>query len=242
MKLWVARGSDSEKAKSEFDSAFDPFYRTEQIFLSSKVDEPVLSWERLQWWASVEQSIRDLISSPNNYTLRDVCFSPQTEPLPPSDASACVSQSLMGYLGDSLAGVSEATWASALDSCATTPAACLPGSGQPMSSKLLFGGVPNAVEDDDVVHASDARAVVVTYVVRNSLDPEIVARAEEWEATLGAFLVDLAVSAPRDFGVQIAYSTGLSLEEELNKSTNTDVPIVVLSCKLVVEKILATSR
>ena len=109
VKLWVAKGSESERAKNDFDESFGPFYRTEQIFVSvapaarktaadenselvadrwEPVDEPVLTWERLQWWASVEAAIRDLKSSPNNYTLADVCFSPQTDPLPPSDASA----------------------------------------------------------------------------------------------------------------------------------------------------------
>ncbi|KAL8293540.1 hypothetical protein RQP46_000241 [Phenoliferia psychrophenolica] len=259
VKLWVAKGSPSELAKAEFDSAFGPFYRTEQVFVYNApflkhfesdgiteedptalavaqpgaIDAPVLSWHRLQWWAGVEASIRELRSSPNNYTLQDVCFSPQTDPLPPADASACVTQSLMGYLGDSLQGVSESTWAATLDACATTPAACLPGSGQPMNPKLVLGGIPTSDDDaEGEVQASHARAIVVTYVVKNSLDPEVVKKAEEWEATLQQFLEDLAAptaKARKELGLQVAYSTGLSLEEELNKSTNTDVPIVALS-------------
>lgn len=259
VKLWVAKGSDSERAKTEFDQAFGPFYRTEQVFVYNApflkpleldddvaaddlapakpgaIDAPVLSWNRLQWWAGVESQIRELHSSPNNYTLRDVCFSPQTDPHPPADASACVTQSLMGYLSDSLQGVSESSWTATLDACATTPAACLPGSGQPMNPKLVLGGIPTADADEDgQVRASEARAIVVTYVVKNSLDPEVVKKAEEWEATLQRFLDDLAAptsKARKSLGLQIAYSTGLSLEEELNKSTNTDVPIVALSCE-----------
>ncbi|KAK4692400.1 hypothetical protein P7C70_g9137, partial [Phenoliferia sp. Uapishka_3] len=257
VKLWVAKGSESERAKTEFDEAFGPFYRTEQIFVYNapmprhfgldeevdqevevwtkrgSIDAPVLSWNRLQWWASVESSIRELQSSPNNYTLADVCFSPQTDPLPPSDVSACVTQSFMGYLSDSLSQVSESSWATTLDSCATSPVNCLPGSGQPMNPKLVLGGIPIAEEDEEEkVRASEARAIVVTYVVKNSLDPEVVKKAEEWEATLQEFLEDLADpsgEARMKYGVNVAYSTGLSLEEELNKSTNTDVPIVALS-------------
>lgn len=256
VKLWVAKGSESERAKNDFDEAFGPFYRTEQVFVSvapaarktaaaedeeivanrwEPVDEPVLTWERLQWWASVEAAIRDLKSSPSNYSLADVCFSPQTEPLPPLDASACVVQSMMGYFGDSLESVREDTWASNLNDCATTPAACLPGSGMPMNPKLVLGGVPARGKDEvdsSPLRADQARALVITYVVRNSLDPAVVARAEEWESTLQAFLIDLASpsgAARQNLGLELAYSTGVSLEEELNKSTNTDVPIVALS-------------
>lgn len=271
VRLWVARGSESEVAKEEFDESFGPFYRTEQVFVSlapelrrvegeeegewnatirasadwQVIDAPVLNWERLQWWASIEQQIRELRSYPNNYTLSSVCFSPQTDPLPPADSSACVVQSFMGYFGDSLKGVSEDTWARNLNQCATTPAACLPGSGMPMNPKLVLGKIPASVSDvgHDEVDASEgadgeeiradlARALVITYVVRNSLDEEVIARAEEWERTLQAFLIELADPmghAHLALGLELAYSTGVSLEEEINKSTNTDVPIVVMS-------------
>lgn len=257
VKLWVSRGSESELAKNTFDEAFGPFYRTEQIFVSvaprtsssssslstrgvakwEPVDKPVLNWENLQWWASVELSIRNLKSTPNNYTLKDVCFSPQTDPLPPLDSSACVVQSLMGYFGDSLESISEDSWSETLNSCATTPAACLPGSGMPMNPKLVLGGIPKSEGEGETgdqveLRASEARALVITYVVKNSLDLEVVAKAEEWEATLQAFLVDLAAptsKARSELGLELAYSTGLSLEEELNESTNTDIPIVALS-------------
>lgn len=123
----------SEVAKREFDNAFGPFYRTEQIFISvapppglattaqatttanwEPVDEPVLSWNVLQWWASVEEEIRNLKSYPNNYTLKDVCFSPSTSPIAPEDSSLCVVQSLMGYLADSLEEVDEHSWKNTL--------------------------------------------------------------------------------------------------------------------------------
>ena len=248
VKLWVAKGSESEVAKNAFDGAFGPFYRTEQIFVSvappkhllieggleanwAVVDEPVLSWRVLKWWASVEDDIRLLRSSPNNYSLSDVCFSPSTHPHPPIDSSSCVVQSIMGYFGDDISGESKETWADTLNSCATVPASCLPGSQMPMNPKLLLGGIPADKEEDSTIKADQARAIVVTYVVRNSLDPVVVARAEEWEWTLQAYLDALASPSGRaaELGLELAYSTGVSLEEELNKSTNTDVPIVVLS-------------
>ena len=51
----------------------------------------------------------------------------------------------------------------------------------------------------------------------------------EWERSLREYLQELSDKAPGEAGLQIAFSTGVSLEEEINKSTNTDVKIVVLS-------------
>ncbi|SGY29591.1 BQ5605_C002g01068 [Microbotryum silenes-dioicae] len=246
VRLWVPHGSTTERQKELFEYDFGPFYRTEQIFISRAptnlaveevqlmkwraVDEPVLNWEVLQWWAGVEKEIRGLQSERDNATLADVCFSPATEPERPVDASLCVTQSFMGYLADSLQGVSEETWANTLNQCATTPAACLPASGQPINPKLVYGKIPDG-EAGAIVRADQARALVVTYVVRNSLDKEIIAKAQSWEAKLLTYLHDLARhdgEAAR-LGLELAFSTESSLEEELNASTNTDVPIVVLS-------------
>lgn len=258
VKLWVAKGSEAARAKEAFEEGFGPFYRTEQFFLSvapnahsaqltpdedstnlaargrprwAPVDAPVLTFPVLQFLARIEASIRSLKSSPNGYTLSDVCFSPSTDPEAPDDVSSCIVQSPMGYFSDTLGGVSEDTWAERLNQCATTPAACLPPSGQPLNVKLVLGGVPEPAAAGDLLRADQARAVVVTYVVRNSLDPEVVARAEEWEASLKTFLGELSgpASEADALGLEVAWSTGLSLEQELSASANTDVPIVVLS-------------
>jgi len=74
-----------------------------------------------------------------------------------------------------------------------------------------------------------AEAMVATFVVSDSLDLEVKERAEEWETTLRAYLEKLSERAEEEAGVKIAFSTGVSLTEELNKSTNTDKNIVILS-------------
>jgi hypothetical protein len=63
---------------------------------------------------------------------------------------------------------------------------------------------------------------VATFVVSDSLDPEVKERAEEWETAVRAYLEKLSERAEEEAGVKIAFSTGVSLTEELNKSTNTD--------------------
>ncbi|KPV78649.1 uncharacterized protein RHOBADRAFT_47936 [Rhodotorula graminis WP1] len=244
VKLWVPQGSAVAREKARFDEAFGPFYRTEQVFLSAlpggpprevdgdgaededegsersqsawtPSDEPVLSWETLEWLVEVEDEVRALRSPDDEggVSLADVCFAPTVD--------ECVVQSPLGYLSNSLDGLGPLTWAAVLDDCAASPASCLPPFGQPLNPKLVLSVAPSRAPHD-------ARAVILTYVVRNSLDPHELARAEAWERTLAAYL--RALAAPRgpaaQRGVRVSWSVGTSLESELNAATNTDVPIV----------------
>ncbi|BGP45045.1 niemann-Pick type C-related protein 1 [Rhodotorula kratochvilovae] len=225
--LWVPEGSAVAREKARFDEAFGPFYRTEQVFFARLEggDAPVLDWDTLEWLVSVEDDIRALRSANGAIALADVCFAPTSESGTASSAEECVVQSPLGYFSNSLASLSPDTWASALDACAASPAACLPPFGQPLNPSLVLSRTsPSAA-----AHA--ARAAIVTYVVRNSLDAGDVARAEAWEAALAGYL--RALSAPGALaaqrGVKVSWSVGTSLEAELNAATNTDVPVVVLS-------------
>ncbi|KAK9900026.1 multidrug efflux transporter AcrB transmembrane domain-containing protein [Cystobasidium minutum MCA 4210] len=212
--------------------------------------KPILDWPTLQWWARIEAEIRSF-TSPAGTKLSDVCFAPTADSDDPSQRTAedCTVQSFMGYFKNTLENVNEETWAKELDYCARTPTACLSSAGQPLNPKLLFGGlsVSRALSqqeketglldmrlDDvsamqDTFKASQAEAVVITYVLDNSLDPHKVQKAAEWERSFREGTEILSRKAAAERGITVSFSTEVSLEEELNKSTNTDVPIVVLS-------------
>ena len=227
VRLWVAPDSESKLQKEFFDEHFGPFYRVEQIFVTStngtspSDKEPVLSWERLQYWADKEEDIRNLESSPNGYTLSDVCLKPA------GPDGACVVQSVMAWFGNDLYSYDPETWAPHLLSCAEQPVNCLPDFQQPLAPQMVLGSVPN--DEDGNKQYLDAKALVITYVVPDSLDTAEQAKAMEWEYALRRYLEDLSSKAPLEAGIEIAWSTGISLEEEINKSTNTDIKIVVLS-------------
>ena len=234
VKLWVARNSELAVQKNHFETNFGPFYRTEQIFLSSLTakDSPVLSWDVVKWWSTVEEEVRNLVS-PAGSSLRDICFAP-TATFPENvQVWDCTVQSFMGYFHDSLNGLSADNWSERLDTCASSPSACLSSAGQPLNPRLLFGGIPGYSGDkgrlNDVVAGSTATAVVITYVVSNTLDAAKLQKIEEWEHALKDFLQGVEIYARDMHSIILSYSTGVSLEEELNKSTNTDIPIVVLS-------------
>ncbi|KAG0705425.1 patched family-domain-containing protein [Suillus ampliporus] len=239
VRLWVAPDSESKLQKEYFDEHFGPFYRPQQIFVTAPSDlpitmdpagftdirassqDPVLSYDHLKYWMDVESDIRALRSSPNGYRLTDVCFKPA------GPQGACVVQSVGAWFGNDLGDYDEDSWKGRLVQCANSPVDCLPDFQQPLGPQYVLGGLP-----EDMPERSsylDAKALVVTYVVSNSLDEAELAKIVEWEQTLRAYLLDLSERIPSEAGMNIAFSTGVSLEEEISRSTNTDVRIVVLS-------------
>ncbi|WVR08155.1 hypothetical protein IAU60_005201 [Kwoniella sp. DSM 27419] len=205
VRLWVAPGSETATQKHFFDETFGPFYRSEQVFVTQP--EGPVNYDTLDWWLKVEAEIREL-KTDSGVTLQDICFAPAGKGTP------CVIQSVSAWLGDSMEQWG-ADWRSRVKDCAARPGECLPAFGQPIDPKLILGGAKG--------DWLNAQALVITWVVNNYNDDRV-APAEEWEYKLRSYLAGLSRE-----GVKISYSTGISLEEELNKSTNTDVKIVVLS-------------
>ncbi|CAL1700898.1 unnamed protein product [Somion occarium] len=237
VRLWVSPDSDSKLQKDYFDEHFGPFYRTEQIFVTSsqvapsilntsnfstkETKPPILSWDHLKYWFGIEADIRSLRSQPNGYTLDDVCFKPAGED------GFCVVQSVAAWFENDLSSYDPNTWKDHLLTCARSPVECLPEFQQPLGPEYILGGIPE--NEDGSKRYLDSQALVINYVVSDSLDEEVQAKAMEWEFALREYLTDLSGRIQVEAGLELAWSTGVSLEEELNKSTNTDVRIVVLS-------------
>ncbi|KAM5439777.1 niemann-Pick type C-related protein 1 [Microsporum ferrugineum] len=221
VRLWVSPTSAAAQEKEYYDSNFEPFYRIEQVFVVKDVDtgepEPVLNYETLGWWFDVENRVRRMISLKKRLTLDDVCFNPT--------GRACVVQSLSGYFGGSFANVNPDTWQSHLQHCAQSPGSrdCLPDFQQPLAPEMVLGGF------NGTTNILDARSLIITWVVNNfeqGSDKE--ARAMDWEETLKQVLQVVQEEA-FERGLRVSFSTEISLEQELNKSTNTDARIVVIS-------------
>ncbi|KAL1406562.1 niemann-Pick type C-related protein 1 [Vanrija albida] len=207
VRLWVSPSSEAAEQKAFFDENFGPFYRTEQVIITRPDGGNVLSYDTLDWWLKTEAEINALASE-SGITYADVCFAPSGRGTP------CVIQSLSAWLGDDMAAWGD-KWPQQVELCARRPGECLPDFGQPIEPKMVLGGAGG--------DWLNAKAIFARYVVQN-YDDERVRPAEEWERTLEAYLATLAHD-----GLKISYSTEVSLGEELNKSTNTDVKIVVLS-------------
>ena len=219
VRLWVSPSSPAAEEKAFFDSNFGPFYRAEQVFLVNDTSKsgpgPVLSYDVLRWWFDVEAQVSRLTSRENGVALNDVCFNPTGD--------ACVIQSLTGYFEGDFSRLSEKSWETQIKECTDTPVDCLPPFSQPLQKEMILGGWQ---ETGDVIQS---QAIISTWVVNNHKQgSKAEARAMEWEARLLELLDTVQHEAKRR-GLRLSYSTEISLEHELNKSTNTDANIVAIS-------------
>jgi Niemann-Pick C1 protein len=220
VKLWVAPDSDAAQEKHFFDTNFGPFFRAEQAFLVNDTQPegagPVLSYSTLRWWFDVERRVAMQKSLGHGYTLEDVCYKPTGE--------ACVIQSLTQYFGGSFDQLDPKEWDQQIQDCADTPASCLPPFGQPLPIQRLLGGYDYTSEP-----ITDAQALITTWVVKNHNigDPDL-EKAEEWEESMNRLMLDIQEEAS-ERGLRVSFNTEISLEQELNKNTNTDAKIVAIS-------------
>jgi len=219
VRLWVSPSSAAAEEKDFFDSNFGPFYRAEQAFLANDTQSqgpgPVLSYETLSWWFDVENRVANVKSADGNISFEDVCFKPNQD--------ACVVQSLTGYF-DRLP-LSSSTWEEHIQKCTGAPGEsdCLPAFQQPLNKDMVLGGW------ESTGNILDSRAIVVTWVVNNHRQgSEAEKNAVQWEESLKSLLANVSLEA-KEHGLRLSFSTEISLEEELNQSTNTDAKIVVIS-------------
>ncbi|RKP27617.1 patched family-domain-containing protein [Syncephalis pseudoplumigaleata] len=223
-KLWVSPTSSVARQKAFFDRHFAPFYRTQQIIITSAHDAPngsVIMEDNLRLLFRLESAIAALsVADPStdaarNITLADLCLKPTEQ--------GCVVQSVTGYWAGDEEQFSAERWRDDFDSCTHQPSACLPDFGQPIKPDMILGGF----DDSDY---REAKALFVTYVLRNSLDEAYVARAMRWEQAFVDFMRGLPHNpAFNTSNVIVDFSSEISIEQELNQSSNTDINTVIIS-------------
>lgn len=219
VRLWVSPTSDAAMEKNFFDNNFGPFYRTQQAFLVNDTTaagpSPALSYETLNWWFDVEQRVRRLKGLDSGVTLEDVCLNPTGQ--------ACVVQSVTAYFHDNFHELKPGTWQNQIRECADRPGQCLPDFGQPVKKEMVLGGYEKS---GDVAKSA---ALMTTWVLTNYAEgSKEIERSMDWERSLKNTLLAVKEEA-KERGLRLSFSTEISLEEELNKSTNTDAKIVVIS-------------
>lgn len=219
VRLWVSPTSEAAQEKEYFDANFGPFYRAEQAFLVNDTSSggQVLSYETLSWWFDVESRVHRMISLDRELILDDVCFKPTGD--------ACVIQSVTGYFGGSVWNLDPENWEERLRHCVDSPGdvSCLPDFKQPLKPEMILGGYE---ESGDPL---DAQALVATWVVNNhaqSSEGEL--KAQDWEDSFKR-IFEVVQEEANERGLRVSFNTEVSLEQELNKSTNTDAKIVVVS-------------
>ncbi|CAL7944120.1 unnamed protein product [Xylocopa violacea] len=252
-EIWAAPTSRARIEKDYFDSHFQPFYRTEQIYIKSvglkKVLHnttngllefgPVFNKEFLLAVYDLQKKVLQL-GQDDGEGLEHICYAPvQSDFTGPVTLDLCTVQSVWGYFQNNLTifnnvHVSDSYEINYLDhlyKCAQNaynPECLAPYKG-PVLPALAYGGFLRenefSYESDDYIKA---HGLVLSFLVKNSLNETVLNSAKKWEQRFLDFMKKWDIEQKPKF-MEIAYSTEKSIEDELVRSSKAEAITVIFS-------------
>ncbi|KAL1279958.1 hypothetical protein QQF64_014558 [Cirrhinus molitorella] len=249
VELWSSPNSRARQEKDYFDQHFGPFFRTEQLIITTSVNasftfspisgpdiyfSSILNISLLHQVLDLQTEITNLAAEykGETVTFKDICISP----LAPYNDN-CTILSMLNYFQNShevlnhnvsdefytyfdyhthfLYCVSSPT---ALDDTSPLHDPCMGTFGGPVFPWLALGGYEGTAYNN-------ATALVITFPVTNYLnDTEKLGKALAWEKVFIEFVKNY--SNPN---LTISFSTERSIEDEIDRESNSDVTTIVIS-------------
>ncbi|XP_032670245.1 NPC intracellular cholesterol transporter 1 homolog 1b-like isoform X2 [Odontomachus brunneus] len=253
IEIWAAPNSRSRIEKNYYDSRFQPFYRTEQIYIKSvgleKIKHntttgvlefgPVFNKEFLLAVYDLQSKILQL-GQETHEGLEKICYAPvQSEFIGPVSLDLCTVQSIWGYFQNSI-DTFNTTWNSDgynlnyldhLYGCmqnALNPNCLAPYKG-PIIPAITIGGFLKEGEyqydSNDYIKAT---GLILTFLVKNSIKQEELAPVIKWEQRFLDFMAKWVVDSRPKF-MDVAYTTEKSIEDELDRTSKAEVLTMVIS-------------
>lgn len=241
VELWANPHSRTRVEKKFFDRNFDPFFRTEQIIISStnppfkrinsdgvtQTFGPVFQKDFLKVLSKLQSDIEGL----NGGSLINICLKPLE--------TNCTVFSLMEYWQNSLDNLNQTTgndtYLDHLLFCAKNPASmadttelhqsCLGQFGGPVDSKLVLGGLPDGDEDAFML----ANATVITFVVKNHADDVYNEEPKVWESAFISYMKNWSVTHEAKLNISVAFNSERSVQDELNRESRAEMLTISLS-------------
>ncbi|XP_065608663.1 NPC intracellular cholesterol transporter 1 [Cyrtonyx montezumae] len=248
--LWSAPSSQARKEKEYFDKHFGPFFRTEQLIIQAPNSHPdiyspypsgadvpfgpPLNKDILHQVLDLQDAIVNIAASFDNETvmLKDICLAP----LAPYNNN-CTILSVLNYFQNSHSVLDHtvgdeffvyADYHTHFLYCVRAPASlndtsllhdpCLGAFGGPVFPWLVLGGY-----DGD--NYNNATALIITLPVNNYYnDSKKLLKALSWEKEFINFLKNYD-----NPNLTISFSSERSIEDEINRESNSDVSTVVIS-------------
>ncbi|XP_043265268.1 NPC intracellular cholesterol transporter 1 isoform X2 [Colletes gigas] len=252
VELWAAPQSRSRVERAYFDEHFEPFYRTEQIIITSVdmpnvvhntsdgpiIFGPVFNNSFLLTIYQLQEGIKQIVT-PNNYTLANICFAPLTSPFTgPPTVSQCVIQSIWGYWQDSVENFNATSdednyTVNYLDHfrvCSQNAfnPDCLAPYGGPVEPAIAVGGFLKPGQDLHNPPYEKATAIILTILVNNYHDKSKLHPAMEWEQSYIEFMKNWTATKKPAF-MDVAFTSERSIEDELNRESQSDVLTILVS-------------
>uniref|UniRef100_W8B0I9 Niemann-Pick C1 protein n=1 Tax=Ceratitis capitata TaxID=7213 RepID=W8B0I9_CERCA len=252
VQLWASPQSKSRIEREFFDSQFQPFYRLEQVIIHA-VDlpdivhntsngplnfGPVFDKTFLTQVLELQEEIMNLGRGGNGTVLEDICFAPLTsEGGGKKDVSKCIVQSLWGYFGNDVErldetdedGNFEVTYLDGLYQCMNNPYLCLAPYGGPVDPAVALGGfLPPGEQLSGETKFERANAIILTFLVNNHHDKSKLGPALEWEKRYVDFMLNYTKTR-KSKHMDIAFTSERSIEDELNRESQSDVMTILVS-------------
>ncbi|KAH0955249.1 hypothetical protein HN011_012453 [Eciton burchellii] len=252
VELWASPNSRSRVEREYFDKHFEPFYRNEQIIITSTglpnivhnttngpiVFGPVFNDTFLKTVFELQEEIKRIIT-PNNYTLADICFAPLTGAFTgPTTVSQCAIQSIWGYWQDSLEKFNDSeeegnytvNYLDHFRVCSQNAynPECLALYGGPVDPAIAVGGFLSPGQDLHNSPYERATAIILTILVNNYHNKTRLFPAMEWEESFISFMKNWTATKKPAF-MDIAFTSERSIEDELNRESQSDVVTILVS-------------
>ncbi|XP_058790036.1 NPC intracellular cholesterol transporter 1 homolog 1b-like [Phymastichus coffea] len=238
IEIWAAPSSRCRVEKDYFDQHFQPFYRTEQIFIKSvglesvynyDIDDdelnfgPVFQKKFLRAVHALQEKILE-IGQDEREGLEKICYAPVKNDFSgPMTLSYCTVQSVWGYLQNDIE-VLEANYLQELYECISNPYQinCLAPYKGPIIPAIALGGF---LEDDKESYGADdyvtSNALALTFLVNNPKDKDKLDLSMKWEQRFIDFMKKWDKEERPEF-MEVAFSTERSVEDELEKTSKAE--------------------
>ncbi|KAF2904777.1 hypothetical protein ILUMI_01402 [Ignelater luminosus] len=238
VQLWASPASRSRMEKDYFDKYFQPFYRTEQIFIKPVGVEPfwsnatgvyasysaVFNKTFLLEVFTLQKKIEELGQS-KKAGLQNICFAPMSSPFTAqNDMLSCTIQSILGYFGNSIESFNASSnYLETLTTCLKTPYNfnCLAPYGGPVEPGIAMGGAT-------LSNYTDAVGITLTFLVNNHVNTTDLKPALEWEEKYIEFMKNWD-KHERPEMMDIAFTSERSIEDELDRVSQAEILTTVIS-------------
>ena len=99
---------------------------------------------------------------------------------------------------------------------------CMSEFGAPVPPKLVFGGFTGD-------NYAESNALIITFVVKNYLSDKENAKAEAWEKVFLEHVKQWKEDVAPILGVNVAYSSERSVQDEITRTSESDVITILVS-------------
>ncbi|CAM8915891.1 unnamed protein product [Rhodiola kirilowii] len=226
-KLWVGTGSRAANEKHFFDNHLAPFYRIEQLIVSTVPDAAngvspsIVNKDNIKLLFEIQKKVDALQAnySGSVVSLTDICMKPL--------GKDCATQSVLQYFKMDPKNFDDDTGVDHAEYCFqhfTSADSCLSAFKAPLDPSTALGGFSGN-------NYSEASAFIVTYPVNNDVNKEgnKTAKAVAWEKAFIKLAKDELLPLVRSKNLKLSFSTESSIEEELKRESTADAMTIVFS-------------